>query len=225
MPLITSANIACGAHAGSLETMIETVELATAHGIAIGAHPGYFDLEDFGRKERNIEPMEAGRIVLLQIEQMFQIAGGRLRHVKLHGALYHQVGHDPLLAEAVASDLARLWPDLVVFGPSGSEFVRAARAVGLTVAEEGFADRTYQADGKLTPRSRPDAVVQDEAAAVAQVMRMVNEHRIRTIEGTDIEMKADTICLHGDGPRPVALARRLRQDLSAAGIEVRRFQA
>ncbi len=203
--------------------MIETVELATVHGVAVGAHPGYFDLEDFGRKERKIEPAEAGRIVLLQVEQMFQIAGDRLRHVKLHGALYHQVGWDPVLAEAVAMDLGRLWPGLVVFAPAGSEFMRAARAVGLTVAEEAFADRTYQAGRKLTPRSHPDAIITDEAAAVAQVLRLVREQRVRTTDGAEIAMRADTVCLHGDSPRPVAFARTLRAELRAAGIGLKSF--
>src|SRR6187200_2277490 len=144
MPLITSANIACGAHAGDLETMIETVELAAKHRVMVGAHPGYFDLQNFGRTERAISPAEAARLVLMQIEQLFEVAGSRLRHIKLHGALYNQVSRDALLAEAVVSDLARLWPDLILYAQAGSQFARAASARGLRIAAEAFADRTYQ---------------------------------------------------------------------------------
>src|SRR5689334_16376262 len=166
MALVTSANIACGAHAGSLETMIETVELAARHRVMVGAHPGYFDLENFGRVERAIAPAEAARLVLMQVEQIFEVAGSRLRHVKLHGALYNQVSRDPLLAEAIVSDLARLWPDLIVYALAGSQFARAAKARGLRVAEEVFADRTYQRDGSLTARSQPNALIDIDDAMI-----------------------------------------------------------
>src|SRR4051812_26732015 len=156
MPLITSANIACGAHAGDLETMIETVELAARRKVGIGAHPGYFDLENFGRTERAITGDEASRLVLMQVEQFYEIAGSALRHVKLHGALYNQVARDPALAEAVVADLARLWPDLILFALAGSPLAKIASSRGIAVAEEVFADRTYQPDGTLTPRSQPD---------------------------------------------------------------------
>ena len=223
MPLITSANIACGAHAGNLDTMIETVELAVRHRVAIGAHPGYFDLENFGRRERAITPQEAGRLVLMQIEQLFEIAGSKLRHVKLHGALYNQVSRDPWLAEGVVSDLARLWPDLILFALSGSQLARAASARGLRVAEEVFADRTYQADGQLTPRDQPNALITDEAVAVAQTKSMVEHGMVRTSSGKEIAITAETICLHGDSPHAVAFARRLRAELQAAGIAVKPF--
>ena len=225
MPLITSANIACGAHAGNLETMIETVELAAKHRVMIGAHPGYFDLENFGRAERAITPQEAGRIVLLQIEQLFEVAGAKLRHVKLHGALYNQVSRDSQLAEAVVSDLARLWPDLILFALSGSPFARAASARGLRVAEEVFADRTYRRDGSLTPRDQPDAMITDEGAAVAQVLSMVQRGVVRATDGTEFPITAETVCLHSDGPRAAALAGRLRKELAAAGIAVKPFVA
>jgi len=221
MPFITSANIACGAHAGNLDTMIETVELAARHRVKIGAHPGFFDWENFGRTERDLQPAEAGRLVLLQIEQLHEIAGSRLRHVKLHGALYNQVSRDPLLAEAVVADLARLWPDLIVFALAGSPLARFASARGLRVAEEVFADRTYERDGSLTPRSRPGALITDEDAAVAHVLRMVREGVVRATDGTDVRIRAETVCLHGDGEHAVAFARRLRKELAAAGIAVR----
>ena len=223
MPLISSASIACGAHAGNLETMIETVELALASRVGIGAHPGYFDRENFGRQERAITPEEAARIVLTQVDQLSEVAGSRLRHVTLHGALYNQVSADPALAAAVAGELARRWPDLILFALSGSELAAAGRARGLRVAEEVFADRTYQRDGRLTPRSEPGALITDEAAAVAQVLRMVRHGVVRATDGSDWPIRADTICLHGDGANAVSFAQRLRQELAAAGVAVKAF--
>ena len=225
MPLITSANIACGAHAGNRETMIETVELAVKHQVMIGAHPGYFDRENFGRTERAITPPEAGRLVLMQIEQLFAIAGSRLRHVKLHGALYNQVSRDPHLAEGVVSELERQWPALILFALAGSQLDRAARARGLRVAGEVFADRTYQRDGSLTPRGQPHALITDETAAAAQVRSMVEKGSVRATDGSDVAITAETICLHGDGPHAVAFARRLRAELNAAGIAIKPFAA
>lgn len=221
MPLVTSANIACGAHAGNLETMIETVELAARKRVGIGAHPGYFDLHDFGRKERAIAPDEAARLVLLQLEQIFEIAGDGLRHVKLHGALYNQVCRDTALAEAVVADLGRLWPDLIVFALSGSALARAARSRGLRVAEEVFADRTYQRDGTLTPRDAPNALIEDEGAAVGQVLRILREGLVRSVDGIDVPLRADTVCVHGDGPKAVEFARGLRTALKQVGFTVR----
>jgi UPF0271 protein len=221
MPLITSANIACGAHAGNLSTMIETVELALAHGVAIGAHPGYFDLENFGRSERTISPDEAARIVVIQVEQLYEVAGAKLRHVKLHGALYNQISADAALADGVVAELARLWPNLILYALSGSKLARSARARGLRVAEEVFSDRTYQRDGQLTPRSQPGALIADEASAVAQVMRMVQQGVVRATDGSDWPIRADTICVHGDGVRAVEFARRLRDELTSAGIALK----
>ena len=225
MPLITSANVACGAHAGNLDTMIETVELAARHRVMIGAHPGYFDLENFGRAERAIAPAEASRLVLMQIEQLFEVAGTRLRHVKLHGALYNQVSRDAFLAEAVVSDLARLWPDLILYAMAGSQLARAAQARGMSVAAEVFADRTYQEDGLLTPRNAPGALIRDEDAMVAQVLSIVQRGVVRTAAGTEVPVVADTICLHGDTPEAVAFAERLRKELTVAGVALKAYDA
>jgi|SRR5581483_895992 len=223
MSCISSANIACGAHAGSLETMIETIELARKHRVALGAHPGYFDLENFGRQERPIAPEEASRLVLMQVEQFFEVAEQDMHHVKLHGALYNQVSREPALAEAVAADLARLWPQLIVFALAGSVFAQAAQARGLRVAAEVFADRTYQPDGSLTPRTQLNALIHEETAAVAQALRLATEGRVRATDGRDLALAADTICVHGDGPQAVAFARRLKEAFRAAGVRVRRF--
>jgi UPF0271 protein len=225
MPLITSANIACGAHAGDLDTMIETVELAAKHRVMIGAHPGFFDLENFGRTERAITPAEAGRIVLMQIEQLFEVAGPKLRHVKLHGALYNQVARDPHLAEGVVSDLARLWPDLIVFALAGSQLARTASARGLRVAEEVFADRTYERDGTLTPRSQPNALIVEEDVAVSQVLSMVQRGVVVAADRTEVPIVAETVCVHGDMPHAVAFMQRLRKELATAGVAVKPFVA
>lgn len=221
MPLISSANIACGAHAGNLETMIETIELAAKRKVAVGAHPGYFDLENFGRVERAISGDEASRLVLMQIEQFYEVAGSALRHVKLHGALYNQVARDHALAESVVTDLARLWPDLIIFALAGSALANVARSRGLRVAEEVFADRTYQRDGTLTPRGQPGALITDEEVAVAQALRMVREGKVRATDGTDVPIRADTLCLHGDGPHAVSFAKRLREEFKKAGVRVK----
>jgi UPF0271 protein len=223
MPLITSANIACGAHAGSLEIMIETIELAVRRNVGVGAHPGYFDLENFGRVERAISGEEASRLVLMQIEQAYEVAGPALRHVKLHGALYNQVARDERLAESVVADFARLWPDLALFALAGSPLARVAQSRGVRVAEEVFADRTYQADGTLTPRTEPNALITDVEGAVAQALRLVREGVVRAADGTDVKIKADTLCLHGDGPHAVAFAKRLRAEFKKAGIRVKAF--
>lgn len=225
MRLITSANIACGAHAGSRQTMSRAIQLAARHGVRIGAHPGHFDRKEFGRAERAIGPDEAGQIIGRQIARLHAIAGSRLGHVKLHGALYNQVSRDAKLAAGVVQELARAWPDLILIALAGSRLAAEGRARGLRVAEEVFADRTYEPDGSLTPRSRPDAFVTDADTAVAQVLRMVTEGRVRATDGAEVQIVADTVCLHGDGPHAVAFARRLRVELGAAGVEVKPVSA
>jgi 5-oxoprolinase (ATP-hydrolysing) subunit A len=226
MSLVTSANIACGAHAGDEATMHATVELALRHGVAIGAHPGFADREHFGRRELPVKPEEIFQSVLAQIRALQCIAhaaGARVSHVKLHGALYNLAAHDAAIAEAAVYAVRDAGPELVWFALAGSAHVAAGRACGLTVANEVFADRTYQADGLLTPRSRPDALITDENSAVAQVLRMIREGKVRATNGADVAITADTVCLHGDGAHAVAFARRLRAELAAAGVVVQRF--
>jgi len=222
MPLITSANIACGAHAGDESTMRAAVELARRHGVAIGAHPGFADRECFGRRELNITPAGAAELVLRQIGHLQGIAanaGTLVHHVKLHGALYNQVSRDGALAEAVVGAIRTTGENPMIYALAGSELERVARqCLGLMVVSEVFADRTYQRDGSLTPRSRPEALIEAEATAVAQVRRMLEHGVVRATDGTEVTINAGTICLHGDGPQAVAFARRLRHELQAAGI-------
>lgn len=223
MPWVTSASIACGAHAGDATTMRVTVELAQKHGVAIGAHPGFADRENFGRRELAVSPQEVRALVAEQVDALRGMAV--VRHVKPHGALYNLAARDAGIAEAVADAVAACDMGLVLFGPAGSALVRAGQARGLRVASEVFADRSYQADGSLTPRSRPDALIDDEARTVAQVLRMVREGRVRATDGTDLAIWADTICLHGDGEHAVAFAQRLNRELRAAGMDLKAFSA
>ena len=212
LPLITSANIACGGHAGDRATMRATLALAQWHGVSAGAHPGYPDRANFGRRERAAAPAEVEALVFRQTRALARCAAERgicLTHVKLHGALYHQASRDPALAEAVARAVRALDPGLILFGLAGGELLRAGRALGLRVASEVFADRTYQADGRLTARGSPEALVEDESAAIARVRRMIQRGRVRATDGTEVPVRADTVGVHGDGPRAVALARRL----------------
>ena len=221
MPWITSANIACGGHAGDAATMRETVAMAEAHGVAVGAHPGFLDRENFGRREQKLTACALHELVTSQIEALRGC--GNVQHVKPHGALYNQAARDPGMAEIIADAIYGIDPNLILFGLAGSELVRAGRKRGLRVASEVFADRTYQADGSLTPRSRSDAVITDEAAAVAQVLRMVADGLVRSTDGSPVPIEADTVCLHGDGPKAVAMARRLNEALRESGIKLRRF--
>jgi UPF0271 protein len=204
--------------------MHTAAELALQHGVAIGAHPGLTDREHFGRREAPIAPAEARALVLAQIrvlQLIVQSCGGQLVHVKPHGALYNMAARDASLARAVAEAVREADPRLVLFGLAGSQLLPAGCACGLRVASEVFADRTYQPDGSLTPRARPDALIHDEDAAVAQVLRMVREGRVRAVDGTDVPIQADTVCVHGDGPHAVAFARRLARELRQLGIELR----
>ncbi|NBD24771.1 LamB/YcsF family protein [Paenibacillus glycinis] len=220
---VTSANIACGFHAGDPATMRRTVKLALDNGVAIGAHPGLQDLIGFGRRDMDISPEEAYDLVVYQIGALWgfvRAEGGALQHVKAHGALYNMAVRSERLAQAIAEAVYRVDPSLVLFGLAGSELIAAGKRVGLRTASEVFSDRTYQADGSLTPRRLPDSVITDDERALAQVIRMVAEGKVRTQQQTDIDIQADTICVHGDGVRAVEFAGKIRSSLSEAGLAV-----
>ena len=223
MSLVTSANIACGGHAGDAASMGTSVKLALRHHVAIGAHPGFADRERFGRRERNVTAREVYELMLTQTRSLQSIMDAEeavLRHVKPHGALYNQAARDPGLAEAVVEAVAALDPKLILFAPAGSVLLAAALKRGLRGASEVFADRTYQADGSLTCRTRPDALVADGQAAVVQVLRLIREGKVRSVDGPDVALRADTVCVHGDGPHALSLVRTLRRELDRAGIVV-----
>jgi len=221
MPLITSVNIACGIHAGDVDTMRAAVNLAQQFGVAIGAHPSLNDRKNFGRKEMKVSYREAHLYVVTQTKLLQIIAhqcGAKVTHVKPHGALYNMAARDAELADAIAAAVKEVDPALILYGLASSCLLDAGRVHGLQVASEVFADRTYQPNRSLTPRTQPDAVITDEAVAVAQVVRMLRDGVVRTTDGTDVSMQADTVCLHGDGPDPINFALRLNVKLKSEGF-------
>ncbi|WP_459616774.1 LamB/YcsF family protein [Bordetella sp. 2513F-2] len=221
---VSSANIACGFHGGDPSTMRKTVAAALARGVALGAHPGLPDLAGFGRRVMQISPQEAYDIVVYQVGALAGVAasqGARLHHVKAHGAFYNMAAQDAGLARAICQAVRDVDSDLVLYGLAGSRLVEAAEAVGLRAAHEVFADRTYQDDGSLTPRGRPDAMITDLQASVAQVLAMVRDGYVRATSGRQVGLRADTLCIHGDQPGAVAFAQGIRQALAEAGIAVR----
>ena len=223
MASISSANVACGYHGGDPAVMRRTVRLAREAGVAVGAHPGFQDLAGFGRREMRLAPQEIEDMVLYQIGALAAIAqseGVRLQHVKAHGALYNMAARDRALADAIARAVAAFDPSLILFGLPGSELIRAGAACSLRVASEGFADRAYEPDGSLTPRSRAGAVIHDAEAVVRRAVRMAVDGIVAATDGSEISMHVETICTHGDTPGAQALTRALRAGLERAGIAI-----
>ena len=224
LALISSANIACGWHAGDAATMVRTVKWALERGVAIGAHPSYPDRENFGRTEMQRDPEHVYADVLYQIgalDAIVRAQGGELHHVKPHGALYNQAVRDPALARAIVRAVRDFDSDLVFFGLAGSQMIDIAKEAGLRVKQEVFADRGYNPDGTLVKRGTPGALHEDEEVALNQTLTMVREKRVRAIDGTWVPIQAETVCLHGDGAHALAFARRIRERLGAEGIAVR----
>lgn len=224
MPLVSSANIACGFHAGDPSTLRATVALAARHGVAVGAHFSLPDLQGFGRREMKVSAQECYDLVLYQagaVEAFARAAGMRLHHVKAHGALYNMAAQDAELAEAIARAVKDLGGGVMLYALAGSAMIDAAARLGVRAVAEVFADRSYRPDGTLAPRSEANALVTDEAAAVAQALMMVEQGRVRALSGAEVAVEAGTLCLHGDQPNAVRFARALRQTFAARGIEVR----
>jgi 5-oxoprolinase (ATP-hydrolysing) subunit A len=223
LPFVTSANIACGFHAGDPATMRMTVRLAIEHGVAIGAHPGLPDIQGFGRRTMTITPQEAYDIVVVQVGALAAVAAtqqARLTHVKPHGALYNMAARDAALAQALVQAVHDVDPALVFVGLAGSRMLAAAEALGVPSASEVFADRSYQADGTLTPRGKPGAMLTDIEQSVKQVLQMVRDGTVTAQDGSVVPVRADTVCIHGDQPGAVDFARRLRAELAGAGVTV-----
>ncbi len=223
LPFVTSANIACGFHAGDPSVMRKTVQMALKNGVALGAHPGLHDLQGFGRRKIEISPQEAYDLVVYQIGALFgfiRAEGDWMQHVKPHGALYNMAAKDKNLAEAVANAVYDVNPELILFGLAGSELIQAGKKIGLKTAEEVFADRTYQLDGTLTPRWQADALIVDDAKAVSQVICMVQQKGVKATNGSWVDLKADTVCIHGDGAQALLFAKKIQDALTAAGIEI-----
>jgi len=224
MKYISSTNVACGFHAGDATTMSDTVQLALESSVAIGAHPGYRDLENFGRLEMSLRPKEVFDIVTDQIAALADICnanGAALHHVKPHGALYNQAGRDKELAASIAEAVLSVDDKLILYGLSGSLIISEAQSIGLRTASEVFADRTYRADGSLTPRNQPDALIVDSGRALAQVLQMVEKQQVTISDGCEtIPIRAETICIHGDGDHAVDFAQAIAEALARAGVRV-----
>lgn len=226
IPYITSANIACGYHAGDPTVMHRSVELCCRYGVQVGAHPGLPDLAGFGRRRMQITPAEAADCVAYQIGALRAFCdevGVPLHHVKPHGALYNMAAKDRPLADAICRAVQKAAPGAILLALSGSEMETAARAIGLPVACEVFADRGYRPDGTLVPRGTPGAMIEDETQAIARVVRMAREGKVTACDGSQVALRADSVCVHGDGPKALAFVEKLREALPADGITLRAF--
>lgn len=223
LQVITSANIACGMHAGDPLVMAETVKMAVANNTAIGAHPGYPDLQGFGRRNLIMTPEEIKAYVIYQIgalEAFAKAYGKELQHVKAHGALYNMASRDYNVAYAIATAVKEVNKDLIFMALANSQLVNAARDVGLKVAQEVFADRAYNSDGTLVSRGTPGAMIHDKGEAVRRTVRMVTEGKITVINGEEIAIKGDSICVHGDNPHAIAFVKEIRAALNKAGVSI-----
>lgn len=226
IPYITSANIACGYHAGDPTVMHRSVDLCARYGVKVGAHPGLPDLAGFGRRVMQISPQEAADCVAYQIGALRAFcdeAGVPLHHVKPHGALYNMAARDRALADAICRAVKQAAPGAVLLALSGSAMVDAARAIDLPVACEVFADRGYRPDGTLVPRGTPGAMIEDEDDAIRRVVRMAREGKVTACDGSEVALQADSVCVHGDGPKALAFVQRLRQALPADGVTLQAF--
>ncbi len=226
IPYVNSANVACGFHAGDPPVMERTVALCKKYGAAVGAHPGFPDLQGFGRRRLKMSPAEVKACVQYQIGALGAFCdaqGVPLHHVKPHGALYNMAAKDRALADAIAAAVKESAPEAVLLGLSGSEMLKAAEAIGLRTASEVFADRGYRPDGSLVPRGEPGAMIEDEDEAIARVIRMVKEGRVTARDGSDIAIRPDSVCVHGDGPKALVFVQKISAALAAEGIKAAPF--
>ncbi len=224
MNFVSSINVACGFHAGDAGTIRETVQLAQKKGVAIGAHPSFPDLQGFGRRSMTLSPAEIFDVVLYQVSALKGICeafGTKLHHVKAHGALYNLGAKEAKVAQAIAEAVAKIDENLIFYGLSGSYLISEAKKISLKTASEVFADRTYQADGSLTPRSQPNALIEGPQKSIAQVLQMVLDKTVTATSGETIPIVAETICLHGDGSSAVEFAKTINHRLSHRGIEIK----
>ncbi|MBR4864045.1 MAG: LamB/YcsF family protein [Oscillospiraceae bacterium] len=223
IPLISSANVACGFHAGDPVVMAKTAALCKESGCALGAHPGYPDLVGFGRRNLAVSPAEAKAMTTYQIgalDAFCKAAGIKMQHVKPHGAMYNMAAKDAALAKAICEAIYEYDKDLILMGLAGSQMLVQAKEMGLKCAAEVFADRAYEEDGTLVARSKPGSMIEDEDEAVARVIRMIKEGKVTAITGKDIAITADSVCVHGDGPKALAFVEKLRNAFAAEGIEI-----
>jgi 5-oxoprolinase (ATP-hydrolysing) subunit A len=226
LTLVSSANIACGYHAGDAVSIRETVRAAHERGVVIGAHPSYPDREGFGRREMDLAPEKLRGDIVRQIELLAEscaAAGTRLRYVKPHGALYNRATRDRATAEVIAESVRAVDPSLVLLGLAGNAMLDAAARAGLATAAEAFADRGYRDDGTLVPRNEAGALLDDPAEITERAIRLVKDGRLRLRDGRELEIRADSLCTHGDGPNALAILRSLREGLERAGVTISPF--
>ncbi len=223
IPLITSANVACGYHASDPVVMAKTIAQAKASGIRVGAHPGFPDLMGFGRRNMNVTPEEAKAYVLYQLGALYGFCkanGVEMQHVKPHGALYNMAAKDYKLSWAICEAIREFDPGLIVLALSGGELAKAAMDMGLSTALEVFADRGYEEDGTLVDRRKEGAMITDEEEAIRRVVRMVKEQKVTAVTGRDIPIQADSVCVHGDGVKALAFVEKIRKAFAEEGIEI-----
>jgi len=228
LPVISSANVACGFHAADPVVMENTVRLAKEAGVSVGAHPGYPDLMGFGRRNMALSPQEARAYILYQLGALsafLRPLGMEMQHVKPHGAFYNTAAKDYTLARAICQAVRDFDPQLILLGLSGSELIRAAEDTGLRAVSEVFADRAYEEDGALVNRKKPGAMITDEEEALRRVIRMVKEGKVTAITGRDIPIRAESICVHGDGEKAVLFAKKIRAAMEKEGVQVRPMKA
>lgn len=224
IPMITSANVACGYHASDPVVMNKTIAMAKEHGIEVGAHPGFPDLMGFGRRNMNVSPAEAKAYTLYQLgalDAFCRVHGMKMQHVKPHGAMYNMAAKDYQLAKAICEAIYEFDKELIVMGLSGGELVRAGKDTGLRTALEVFADRAYEEDGSLVDRRKDGAMITDENVAIERVVRMVKEQKVTAITGKDIPIKADSVCVHGDGVKALEFVKKIRERLTEEGIALK----
>lgn len=224
IPMITSANVACGYHASDPVVMNKTIAMAKEHGIEVGAHPGFPDLMGFGRRNMNVSPAEAKAYTLYQLgalDAFCRVHGMKMQHVKPHGAMYNMAAKDYQLAKAICEAIYEFDKELIVMGLSGGELVRAGKDMGLRTALEVFADRAYEEDGSLVDRRKDGAMITDENVAIERVVRMVKEQKVTAITGKDIPIKADSVCVHGDGVKALEFVKKIRERLTEEGIALK----
>ena len=223
MDYVSSVNVACGFHAGDASVIRKTIETAIAKGVSIGAHPSFPDLQGFGRREIKMSAAEVFDIVLYQIaavKGICEASGAKLHHVKPHGALYNQAAKDMNLAEAIAKAVKAIDKNLILYGLAGSCLISEAEKVELKTASEVFADRTYQSDGSLTPRNQPNALIENTETAFSQVWQMISEQTVTTTNGEKVSLRAETVCIHGDGAHALEFAKTINAQLKANGVKI-----
>ncbi len=223
MDYVSSVNIACGFHAGDASVIRKTIETALKKGVAVGAHPSFPDLQGFGRRTMSLSVQEVFDIVLYQVaavKGICEVLGGKLHHVKPHGALYNQAAKDANLAKAIAEAVKAIDGNLILYGLSGSCLISEAEKIGLQTASEVFADRTYQSDGTLTPRNLPNALISDTEKAVSQVWQMISEQFVMAANGEKVSLKAETVCIHGDGAHALKFAKTINARLKEKGVNI-----